>query len=367
MKHLLPGILGLLFSPLLMAVDSQQARFQVEVVTSQLDHPWGLAFLGRDKLLVTERSGQLRLVTNGKVSKPITGLPEIWVGGQGGLLDVASHRDWIYFSYAEPGSLPLTNSTAVARGKLNTEKLQLTGLEVIFSQQPKYVSRGHFGSRLAFSDKGYLFITLGERYLPRDDAQTLDNHHGKMIRLWPDGRVPQDNPYTKQAKALPEIWSIGHRNIQGAAMHPQTGELWIHEHGPQGGDEINIPQAGKNYGWPVITYGEEYGGGKIGSTHQAGMEQPLYYWVPSIAPSGMTFYSGNAFPQWQGDLFLGSLKFRQLVRLELDGNKVVAEERMLQDEIGERIRDVVQGPDGLLYLLTDSDNGKIIRLKPHAN
>ncbi len=362
MRHLLL-ITSLLFPTLLLAVETQQARFQVEVVADQLDHPWGLDFLPDGRLLVSERSGQLRIVNKGKASAPIKGLPEIWVGGQGGLLDVAVHQGWIYFSYSEPGTLPLTNSTAVARGKLKAN--ELTDVEVLFSQQPKYVSRAHFGSRLAFTNDGYLFITLGERYMPRDDAQTLDNHHGKLIRLWPDGRVPKDNPYVDKKGALPEIWSIGHRNIQGAAIHPNTGKLWIHEHGPRGGDEINIPQAGKNYGWPVITYGEEYSGGKIGEgTHKKGMEQPLYYWVPSIAPSGMTFYTGDAFPKWQGDLFVGSLKFRQLVRLELDGDKVVEEERMLQDEIGERIRDVVQGPDDLLYLLTDQDNGKIIRLRP---
>jgi len=373
MKPLLTMLLGLLLTPLLWAVESQQANFRVEVIARNLDHPWGLAFLDSGQLLVTERSGQLRLVKQGRVGKPIAGLPEIWVGGQGGLLDVTVQGDWIYFSYAEPGTLPLTNSTAVARAKLSPDQRQLTDLEVIFRQQPKYVSRGHFGSRLAFSNDGFLFITLGERYLPRDDAQTLDNHHGKVIRLWPDGRVPEDNPYAKTggakqnaaSQALPEIWSIGHRNIQGAAIHPGSGRLWIHEHGPQGGDEINVPAAGKNYGWPVITYGEEYGGGKIGEgTHKAGMEQPLHYWVPSIAPSGMAFYTGSAFPQWQGDLFVGSLKFQQLVRLELDGEKVVAEERLLKAEVGERIRDVVQGPDGLLYLLTDSDNGKIIRLQP---
>lgn len=351
-------------------IKSEQANFRIEVVAQGLDHPWGMAFLPDGRILVTERAGQLRTVQDGKVSKPIAGLPKIWVGGQGGLLDVALYQDWVYFSYAEPGKLPLTNSTAVARGKLKgqDQEQHLEQVQVIFSQQPKYVSRAHFGSRLAFAPDGHLFITLGERYLARDDAQTLDNHHGKVIRLWPDGKVPADNPYVDTPGALPEIWSIGHRNIQGAAIHPQTGKLWLHEHGPQGGDEINIPEAGKNYGWPVITYGEEYGGGKIGQgTHRAGMEQPLYYWVPSIAPSGMLFYTGDAFPKWRGDLLVGSLKFRQLVRLELEGEKVVAEERLLQDEVNERIRAVVQGPDQTLYLLTDSDNGKIIRLIPSDN
>ncbi|RLU00640.1 PQQ-dependent sugar dehydrogenase [Ketobacter sp.] len=367
---------GLWLPCLLWAVESQQARFQVEVVAQGLDHPWGLDFLADGRLLVSERSGQLRTVTVAPVagnntdnkapatlSDPIQGLPDIWTGGQGGLLDVARYQDWIYFSYAEPGSLPLTNSTAVARAKLQANRL--TDLQVVFRQQPKYVSRAHFGSRLVFDQAGHLYITLGDRYLPRDDAQTLDNHHGKIIRLWADGRVPEDNPFVATRGALPEIWSLGHRNSQGATLHPVTGELWTHEHGPRGGDEINLIQPGHNYGWPVITYGEEYSGGKIGEgTHKAGLEQPLHYWVPSIAPSGMTFYSGDAFPAWQGDLFVGSLKFRQLVRLELDGHKVVGEERLLEQEVGERIRDVVQGPDGFLYLLTDQSNGKILRLRP---
>ncbi|MEE2733154.1 MAG: PQQ-dependent sugar dehydrogenase [Pseudomonadota bacterium] len=366
---------GLWVPCLLWAVESQQARFQVEVVAHGLDHPWGLDFLADGRLLVSERSSQLRTVTvtpaagntankaPATLSDPIQGLPDIWTGGQGGLLDVARYQGWIYFSYAEPGSLPLTNSTAVARAKLQANRL--TDLQVVFRQQPKYVSRAHFGSRLVFDQAGHLFITLGDRYLPRDDAQTLDNHHGKIIRLWADGRVPKDNPFVATRGALPEIWSLGHRNSQGATLHPVTGELWMHEHGPRGGDEINLIQPGHNYGWPVITYGEEYSGGKIGEgTHKEGLEQPLHYWVPSIAPSGMTFYSGDAFPAWQGDLFVGSLKFRQLVRLELDGHKVVGEERLLEQEVGERIRDVVQGPDGFLYLLTDQDNGKILRLRP---
>lgn len=344
---------------------TEQAEITIDIVAEGLDHPWGLDFMTKTRLLVTERSGQLRIVDNGKVGEPVKGLPEIWTGGQGGLLDVALYQDWVYFSYAEPGTIPLTNSTAVARGKLKDNRL--TGVEVVFRQDPKYVSRAHFGSRLAFSDEGYLFITLGERYLPRDDAQTLDNHHGKMIRIKPDGSVPKDNPYVNSKDALPEIWSIGHRNIQGAAFHPDTGVLWIHEHGPKGGDEINIPEAGKNYGWPVITYGKEYSGGDIGvGTHKKGMEQPLYQWTPSIAPSGMTFYTGNRYPEWKGDLFVGSLKFQQLVRLELDGNKVISEERFLDKALRERIRDLVQGPDDYLYLLTDEDNGKIIRLLPKS-
>ena len=354
-----------LLSPLANALETEQAKIEIEVVAEKLEHPWGLAFLDDNTMLVTERSGQMRKVYNGKVSDPLEGLPEIWTGGQGGLLDVAVHDGWVYFSYSEPGTIPLTNSTAVARAKLKGN--ELTDLEVIFRQAPKYVSRAHFGSRLAFTPDGYLFITLGDRYMPRDDSQTLDNHHGKMIRLKPDGSVPEDNPYKDTKGALPEIWSIGHRNIQGATVHPDTGKVWTHEHGPKGGDEINIPEAGKNYGWPVITYGKEYSGGDIGEgTHKEGMEQPLHYWVPSIAPSGMTFYTGDKFPQWRGDLFIGSLKFQQLVRLEMDGTKVTGEERFLDKALGERIRDVVQGPDGYLYLLTDRGNGKIIRLKPKS-
>ena len=235
---------------------------------------------------------------------------------------------------------------------------------MIFSQFPKYDSRYHFGSRLVFDNADKLFITTGERNSQRDQAQTLDNHLGKVIRISLDGSVPDDNPYAKSAEAKPEIWSYGHRNIQGAALHPATGNLWTHEHGPQGGDEINIAEAAHNYGWPLITYGEEYGGGVIGKTAQDGLEQPLHYWVPSIAPSGMLFYSGNQFPDWQNNLLVGSLKFGQLVRLELTNNKVSHEERIM---IGQRVRDVEQGPDGAVYLLTDSADGQLIRLSAASN
>ena len=347
-------------------VTTDRLQVNIETLVEGLEHPWGLAFFDDGRLLVSERTGQLRIIDAGKVSEPLEGLPEIWVGGQGGLMDVAIHEGLIYFSYAEPGKL-LTNSTAVARATLVDNRLE--NVEVIFSQAPKYISRAHFGSRLVFAPDGTLFITLGERFLPRDDAQTLDNHHGKLIRINPDGTVPENNPFVNVPDALPEIWSFGHRNSQGAAINPETGKLWMHEHGPKGGDEINIPEAGKNYGWPVITFGREYTGGEVGDgiTHKEGMEQPIYYWVPSIAPSGMMFYSGDAFPAWQGNLFVGSLKFKQLVRLELDGDEVVAEERLFEEAIGQRIRDVRQGPDGLIYLLTDdSKNGKILRLSPVA-
>ena len=333
------------------------------VVVEGLDHPWSLEFLADGRMLVSERSGNIRIIDEGKLGDPIKGMPDIWVVGQGGLLDLAVNGDWIYFSYSEPHSIPLMNSTAVARGKLKANNL--TEVEVIFSQKPKYLSRAHFGSRLVFDKDGMLFVTLGDRFTAKDDAQTLDNHHGKVVRISPKGGAARGNPCWPSTKALAEIWTMGHRNIQGATLHPGTGELWIHEHGPQGGDEINIAQGGKNYGWPVITYGESYGGGKIGEgTAKPGLEQPIHYWVPSIAPSGMVFYTGDAYPHWKGDLFVGSLKFRQLVRLKLDGKNVLEEQRLFQKEIGERIRDVVQGPDQLLYLVTDSNNGKVIRLDP---
>ena len=348
---------------IILASNTIAAEVKPVLLAEGLDHPWGLEFLNDGRMLVTERSGNMRIIDGGKLSSPISGLPEIWVGGQGGLLDVAVHNNWIYFSYSEPHSIPLMNSTAVARARLKDN--QLVDLQVIFSQKPKYLSRAHFGSRLVFADDGSLFITLGERFTAKDDAQTLDNHHGKVVRIWPDGRIPKDNPFVKTKAALAEIWSYGHRNIQGATLHPETRQLWIHEHGPKGGDEINKIQAGINYGWPVITYGEGYGGGKIGEgTAKAGMAQPLHYWVPSIAPSGMTFYTGDAYPQWKGDLFVGSLKFRQLVHLKMNGEDIVSEQRLFANEIGERIRDVVQGPDQLLYLITDEDNGKVYRLEP---
>jgi glucose/arabinose dehydrogenase len=340
-----------------------------------LSHPWGLAFLpGFDqdgRMLVTERPGRMRIVDReGHLGPPIAGLPAVDALGQGGLLDVVlgpqfAQNHWIYWSYSEPADGD-TNSTAVARGRLEIDGLRarLAAVQVIFRQSPKFASNAHFGSRLVFARDGRLFVTLGDRFLRRDDAQSLANHHGKVVRIEPDGRVPADNPFVSQAGARPEIWSLGHRNIQGAALHPQTGELWTSEHGPQGGDEINVVDPGRNYGWPVITYGAEYGSGaKIGEgTAKAGMEPPLVYWVPSIAPSGMAFLTSERYPGWKGDLFIGALRGHALVRLRLDGRKVVAQERLLED-FGERIRDVRQGPDGWLYLLTDSDNGRVVRVE----
>ena len=338
-------------------------------VASGLQNPWGLAFLPDGRMLVTERAGRLRIVQpDGRVSEPVAGLPRIDVGGQGGLLDVAidprfADNALVYWSYSEPAADgDAGNSTAVARGKL--EGTRVTSVQVIFRQSPKVNSSAHFGSRLVFARDGRLFITLGDRFSRRDDAQTLDNHHGKVVRIEPDGRVPADNPFVGRSGALPEIWSYGHRNLQGAALNPQTGELWAHEHGPQGGDELNAIAAGKNHGWPVITYGREYGtGAKIGAgTARADVVAPLTYWAPSIAPSGMAFLTSDRYPGWQGNLFIGALRGAMLVRLELDGRKVLKEHRLLQS-LGERIRDVRQGPDGWLYLLTDSRNGQLIRLE----
>jgi glucose/arabinose dehydrogenase len=344
-------------------------------VARGLSHPWGFAFLPdfgtTGRMLVTERDGRMRIVdTRGGVGEPIAGVPAVDARGQGGLLDVVldpkfGDNRFVYWSYSEPAGGG-GNSTAVARGKLESSGLQgrLSDVQVIFRQVPRFASTSHFGSRLVFARDGRLFITLGDRFTRRDDAQTLDNHHGKVVRVEADGRVPADNPFVGRAGARPEIWSLGHRNIQGAALHPQTGELWTHEHGPQGGDEVNLTLAGRNHGWPVITYGAEYGSGrKIGEgTAKAGIEAPLVHWVPSIAPSGMAFLTSERYPGWQGSLFVGALRAQLLVRLELDGRRIVKEERLLQD-FDERIRDVRQGPDGWLYLLTDSDNGRIVRLE----
>jgi aldose sugar dehydrogenase len=350
------------------AATAQEPR--TVTVASGLQNPWGLAFLPDGRMLVTERAGRLRIVQpDGRVGEAVAGLPRIDVGGQGGLLDVAidpkfGENALVYWSFSEPANNgDAGNSTAVARGKL--EGNQLTGVKVIFRQSPKVSSSAHFGSRLVFARDGRLFVTLGDRFSRRDDAQTLDTHHGKIVRIEPDGRVPADNPFVGRAGALPEIWSYGHRNLQGAALHPQTGELWAHEHGPQGGDELNAVAAGKNHGWPVITYGREYGTGfRIGDgTARADVVAPLTYWVPSIAPSGMAFLTSERYPGWKGNLFVGALRGALLVRLELDGKKVLKEHRLLQS-LGERIRDVRQGPDGWLYLLTDSSNGRVIRLEP---
>lgn len=346
---------------------SGETKIEITAIADGLSHPWSLAFLPDGRMLVTERPGRLRYVEpDGRLSAPIAGLPEVFAQGQGGLLDVAldpgfAGNSTIYLSYAEPGERG-TNGTAVARARL--DGMRLADLKVIFRQWPKFASKHHFGSRLVFARDGNLFVTLGERNSERELAQDLGTHIGKIVRITRDGKVPADNPFVDKDGALPEIWSYGHRNVQGAALHPGTGELWAHEHGPRGGDEINIVKAGRNYGWPVITYGREYHGPPVGEgiTGKAGMEQPLHYWVPSIAPSGMAFHSGRGHPAWKGQLFVGALAAQQLVRLELGADgKVRAEERFAIDA---RVRDVREGPDGALYLLTDEDAGRLLRVAP---
>ncbi|HAU58012.1 MAG TPA: hypothetical protein DCW87_10995 [Comamonadaceae bacterium] len=343
------------------------AVFPVTVATG-LQHPWAVAFLPDGRFLVTERPGRLRVVSaDGRLGAPVAGLPSVAAGGQGGLLDVALDADFarnrrLYFCFAEPASDGSGNSTALASATLSQDAGTLQDVKVIFRQLPKVASSLHFGCRIVQAPDGALFLTLGERYQRKDDAQTLDNHHGKVVRIRPDGSVPPDNPLRQRPGALPEIWSWGHRNPQGAAWGPD-GRLWVHEHGPQGGDEINRPQAGRNYGWPVVTHGENYGGGKLGEgTAKAGVEPPLHHWVPSIAPSGMAFLTSDRYgPDWRGSLFVGSLKFGRLHRLEVRDGKVLREERLLED-LGDRIRDVRQGPDGWLYVLTDSPQGRLLRL-----
>lgn len=339
-----------------------------DVVTfaSGLEHPWGLAFLPDGRALVTERPGRLRLVgRDGKPSAALVGVPDVVARGQGGLLDVAvdpnfAENRFIYLSFSEGG--PGGAGTAVMRAILGPRGLEEG--RVIFRQVPKVNGTAHFGSRLVFARDGTLFVTLGDRYSYRDSAQDVTTHLGKIVRIRRDGAAPTDNPFLIRSDAKPEIWSYGHRNVQGAALHPGTGQLWTIEHGAQGGDELNHPQGGKNYGWPIITYGVDYSGAKIGiGTKAPGMEQPVHYWDPSIAPSGLLFYTGTAYPGWQGSVFTGSLKFGALVRLVLQGDAVTHEERLLQD-LGERIRDVRQGPDGLIYLLTDSPEGRVLRLNP---
>ncbi|BCB18866.1 PQQ-dependent sugar dehydrogenase [Bosea sp. ANAM02] len=345
---------------------SSAGELSVETVASGLENPWGLAFLPDGRMLVTERPGRLRLVEkDGKLSRPINGVPSVVARGQGGLLGIAldpgfARNRLVYLSFSEPRSGG--NGTSVARGRLNEQGTALTAVEVIFRQMPAINSNLHFGSRLVFDRTGALFVTVGDRYSQRDQAQNPVNHLGKVIRIRPDGATPADNP--KKDGWAPEIWSIGHRNVQGAALHPQTGQLWTAEHAARGGDEINTPKAGLNYGWPVITYGVDYSGAKIGEgTAKPGMEQPLFYWDPSIAPSGAAFYTGPAWPAWKNSLFVGALAGQMLVRLSTEGEKVTGEERLLTD-IGARIRDVVQGPDGFLYLLSDDADGKVLRVRP---
>lgn len=344
---------------------------KAEVIAQGLLHPWGMQFLPDGRFIVTERPGRIRLVSrDGRVSEPLAGAPQAEGRGQGGMLDIALSPDFsstrsVFISFTERRDRSGGNGTSVARAKLNLspENEKFENLEIIFRQQPAFAGGFHFGSRLVFARDGTLFVTLGERNI-KQEAQNPRSHLGAIVRINPDGSVPSNNPFVGKKNAAPEMWSYGHRNPQAAALHPETGRLWAVEHGAQGGDEINIPLAGKNYGWPVITYGEDYGGGKIGvGTRREGMEQPIYYWDPSIAPSGMAFYTAAKYPQWKGNLFVGALKYRSLYRLVLKGDEIVGQERLLRD-VGQRIRDVRQGPDGALYVLTDSSNGRILRVTP---
>ncbi|MGI8738396.1 MAG: PQQ-dependent sugar dehydrogenase [Gammaproteobacteria bacterium] len=343
-----------------------EAPVQTSVVADGLEHPWGLEFLPDGRMLVTERPGQLRIVDkDGSISEPLGGVPEVYASGQGGLLDLALSPDFesdrlVYLSYSEPdGDVA---GTAVARGKLTRNGLQK--VEVIWRQEPKVNSSNHWGSRIVFAPDGTLFITTGDRYDRREDVQDLSTTIGKVIRINADGSIPQGNPFVTREGAQPEIWSYGHRNLQGAALHPETDQLWTLEHGAMGGDELNHPQAGLNYGWPMITYGVDYTGVRIGEgVAKKGMEQPVYFWDPVIAPSGALFYTGDAFPDWRSDLFVGSLAESVLVRLDMQGGRVDSETRFLED-VGERIRDVRQGPDGLIYVITDETDGKIIKIEP---
>ncbi|MDQ3060612.1 MAG: PQQ-dependent sugar dehydrogenase [Pseudomonadota bacterium] len=362
----------------------QAQAVRTEVVATGLDHPWGLAFLPDGRFLVTERAGRLRVVgADGRLAAPLRGLPRIDTGGQGGLLDVLLDSDFarnrrLYFCFSEPAPSGNGNSTALAGATLSADASALQDVRILFSQKPKVASSAHFGCRIVEGRRpgvngqpdGTLFLTLGDRFSRKEEAQKLDNHIGKLVRIHKDGSVPGDNPFVGRSGALPEIWSYGHRNVQGATLAPD-GTLWTHEHGPQGGDEINLPRPGVNHGWPVVTYGENYGGGKIGQglSEQPGMAAPLHYWVPSIAPSGMAFLTSERYgAAWRGNLFVGSLKFAYLNRIELSqpfGGRVLRESRLL-GERGERIRDVRQGPDGLLYVLTDSAQGQLLRLVPAA-
>jgi aldose sugar dehydrogenase len=347
-------------------IDTEAAQIKVETVVEGLDHPWGLAFLPDNRMLVTERVGRLRIVSpDGKVSKPVKGVPKVWAKGQGGLLGIALDPDFnsnqlVYFAYSEAGNGGV--GTAVARGKLNDTSLD--DVQVIFQQQPKVSGPNHFGGRVVFTPDKKLFVTLGDRF-KFDPAQDLGSHLGKIVRINSDGSVPEDNPFIGQKDAQPEIWSYGHRNVQGAAIHPETGKLWENEFGPLGGDELNIPMPGANYGWPVVSWGDNYDSSKIAKppTHPE-FKDAIRHWNPVISPSGMTFYTQEAIPAWKGNLLIGGLSSAAIVRLTLDGETVKAEERIPMDA---RIRDVVQGPDGAVYALTDEADGKILRLSAVGN
>ncbi len=353
----------------------KNVAFDVVTVAEGLVSPWGMTFLPDGRMLVTEKPGRLRIVSkDGQLSPEITGVPPVDSRNQGGLLDVSLHPQFaqnqlVYWSFSEPHDDRTTN-TAVARGKLvDGAQPRLENVQVIYHQKPNFNSTMHYGGRLVWNRDGTLFVTQGERSVTpgRMQAQNLDSGLGKIVRINEDGTIPKDNPFVGKDGALPEIWSIGHRNVQAATLNPSTGELWEVEHGTRGGDEINVAEKGKDYGWPTIAYGIEYQGGPItgGITQKEGMEQPLYYWDPVIAPSGMVFYTGDLFPAWKGSLFIGGLASQNLVRLDVNGKRITGEERLLRDlDPRERIRDVRQGPDGALYLLTDNAKGRMLKLVP---
>jgi aldose sugar dehydrogenase len=347
---------------------SREDVVRVETVATGLQNPWGIAILPDGRMLVTERPGSVRLVSKeGKVSAPLSGAPRVAAGGQGGMLDVTLDPNFaqnrtLYLSFSEPSADGDENSTAVARARLSDSGTALEDVRVIYSQVPKVRSSMHFGSRVVVGKDGTIFVTQGDRFSFRDRAQDLGSGLGKVVRINSDGSIPKDNPFVGRRDARPEIWSYGHRNVQAAVLHPVTGQLWTVEHGARGGDELNHPEAGRNYGWPVITYGRDYSGFKIGEgVAKAGMEQPVYYWDPVIAPSGMEYYTGDRYPGWKGSFLVGSLGYGALVRLVVTDGKVTLEERYLHD-MRERIRDVQQGPDGYLYLITDSSDGRILRV-----
>jgi glucose/arabinose dehydrogenase len=347
-------------------IRTEDGMILVEVIAHGLDHPWGLAFLPDRRMLVTERPGRLRVITHdGRASAPVQNVPAVYAYGQGGLLDVALDPDFaanrlVYLSYAEPGPND-TASTAVARGQLNQAATALDNVTVIFRQEPKVSGGNHFGSRLAFAPDGMLFISTGERF-KFEPAQDLSNDLGKIVRIKRDGGIPPDNPFVGKPGARPEICSYGHRNVQGVAIDPRTGLLWAHEMGPRGGDELNIPQAGHNYGWPLVSAGKHYDGRPIPDpSTRPDFVAAVYQWTPVISPSGMVFYTGNLFPGWHGDILIGGLSAQGIVRVTLDGNRVRGEHRI---ELGQRIRDVAQGPDGAVYALTDQTDGDILRLSP---
>lgn len=347
-------------------VETRTGPMKVETLASGLVHPWGVAFLPDGRMIVTEQPGRLRIINkDGQVSPPVQGVPEVFYTKQGGLLDVALDPNFtanrlVYLSFSEPGGGGAA-STAAVRGRLNEAGTVLENVRIIFRQEPKVSGPNHWGSRLVFAPDGKLFITTGERF-KFEPAQDLSNHLGTIVRINPDGSVPSDNPFVDQPGARTEIWSYGHRNIEGAAIHPNTGQLWAHEMGPRGGDELNVAEAGRNYGWPLVSWGQHYDGKDIPDPPtRPDLAGSVHHWTPVISPSGMIFYTGGAIPGWRGSILIGGLSAKGIVRVELDGRQVKSEDRI---ELGARIRDVEQGPDGAIYALTDEEDGKVLRLTP---